>query len=151
MKLIKDLKSNKTAFITAISVIVFVQVPHLMIVFSKLSELPENGALVHGSLYALSVDLGVLFFAVRGKTVQTVIFMVISALITVEYYINQMLDRLDQGNYLGTLIVVLIAITPSILIYFISEELKTKKYEKRQGSTKGPYKRGSLRGDKVVF
>ena len=98
MKLIKDLKSNKTAFITAISVIVFVQVPHLMIVFSSLSELPENGALVHGSLYALSVDLGVLFFAVRGKTVQTVIFMVISALITVEYYINQMLERLDQGN-----------------------------------------------------
>ena len=112
-----------------------------MIVFSGLSELPENGALLHGSLYALSVDLGVLFFAVRGKTVQTVIFMIISALITVEYYINQMQERFYQGNYLGTLIIVLIAITPSILIYFISEELKTKKYEKRKIEAKGKSKR----------
>ena len=129
MKLIKSIKSNTTAFITAVSVIMFVQVPHLMIVFAGLSELPELYAYIHGALYAVSVDLGVLFFAVRGKTLQTVIFMVVSALITVEYYYAEVVERITEQSYLGALIIVLVAITPSILIYFISEEMK----EKRRG------------------
>lgn len=129
MKLIKSIKSNTTAFITAVSVIMFVQVPHLMIVFAGLSELPELHAYIHGALYAVSVDLGVLFFAVRGKTLQTVIFMVVSALITVEYYYAEVVERITEQSYLGALIIVLVAITPSILIYFISEEMK----EKRRG------------------
>ena len=129
MKLIKAIKSNTTAFITAVSVIMFVQVPHLMIVFAGLSELPELYAYIHGALYAVSVDLGVLFFAVRGKTLQTVIFMVVSALITVEYYYTEVVERITEQSYLGALIIILVAITPSILIYFISEEMK----EKRRG------------------
>ena len=129
MKLIKAIKSNTTAFITAVSVIMFVQVPHLMIVFAGLSELPELYAYIHGALYAVSVDLGVLFFAVRGKTFQTVIFMIVSALITVEYYYAEVVERITEQSYLGALIIVLVAITPSILIYFISEEMK----EKRRG------------------
>jgi len=129
MKLIKSIKSNTTAFITAVSVIMFVQVPHLMIVFAGLSELPELYAYIHGALYAVSVDLGVLFFAVRGKTLQTVIFMIVSALITVEYYYAEVVGRILEESYLGALIIILVAITPSILIYFISEEMK----EKRRG------------------
>jgi hypothetical protein len=127
MKLIKAIKSNTTAFITAVSVIMFVQVPHLMIVFAGLSELPELYAYIHGGLYAVSVDLGVLFFAVRGKTLQTIIFMFVSALITIEYYYLEIAERIGEQNYLGALIIILVAITPSILIYFISEEMKERK------------------------
>ena len=127
MNLIKLIKSNTTAFITAVSVIMFVQVPHLMIVFAGLSELPELYAYIHGGLYAVSVDLGVLFFAVRGKTLQTVIFMIVSALITIEYYYSEITSKMVEQNYLVALIIVLVAITPSILIYFISEEMKEKK------------------------
>ena len=127
MKLIKGIKSNTTAFITAVSVILFVQVPHLTMVFAGLSELPQVYAYIHGSLYAISVDLGVLFFAVRGKTLQTIIFMVVSALITVEYYYLEMLNNINNQNYLLALIIILVAITPSILIYFISEEMKERK------------------------
>lgn len=132
MKLIKAIKSNTTAFITAVSVIMFVQVPHLMIVFAGLSELPELYAYIHGGLYAVSVDLGVLFFAVRGKTLQTIIFMVVSALITVEYYYLEVVERIGEQNYLGALIIILVAITPSILIYFISEEMKVKTRKRRK-------------------
>ncbi len=132
MKLIKAIKSNTTAFITAVSVIMFVQVPHLMIVFAGLSELPELYAYIHGGLYAVSVDLGVLFFAVRGKTLQTIIFMVVSALITVEYYYLEVVERIGSQNYLGALIIILVAITPSILIYFISEEMKIKTRKRRK-------------------
>lgn len=127
MKLIKGIKSNTTAFITAVSVILFVQVPHLTMVFAGLSELPQVYAYIHGSLYAISVDLGVLFFAVRGKTLQTIIFMVVSALITIEYYYLEMLNNINNQNYLLALIIILVAITPSILIYFISEEMKERK------------------------
>lgn len=127
MNLIKLIKSNTTAFITAVSVIMFVQVPHLMIVFAGLSELPELYAYIHGGLYAVSVDLGVLFFAVRGKTLQTVIFMIVSALITIEYYYSEITSKMVEQNYLVALIIVLVAITPSILIYFISEEMKERK------------------------
>lgn len=124
MKLIKAIKHNTTAFITAVSVILFVQVPHLTVVFASISELPEVYAYIHGALYALSVDLGVLFFAVRGKVMQTIIFMVVSALITVEYYYGEVLVRLSEKNFLGALIIILVAIAPSILIYFISEEMR---------------------------
>lgn len=127
MNLIKLIKSNTTAFITAVSVIMFVQVPHLMIVFASLSELPELYAYIHGGLYAVSVDLGVLFFAVRGKTLQTIIFMIVSALITIEYYYSEITSKMVEQNYLVALIIVLVAITPSILIYFISEEMKERK------------------------
>lgn len=126
MKLIKAIKHNITAFITAVSVILFVQVPHLTVVFASISELPEVYAYIHGALYALSVDLGVLFFAVRGKVMQTIIFMVVSALITVEYYYGEVLVRLSEKNFLGALIIILVAIAPSILIYFISEEMRVK-------------------------
>lgn len=126
MNLIKAIKSNTTAFITAVSVIMFVQVPHLMIVFAGLSELPELYAYIHGGLYAVSVDLGVLFFAVRGKVIQTIIFMFVSALITLEYYYLEVVNRMSGQDYLGALIIILVAITPSILIYFISEEMKVK-------------------------
>tara|TARA_X000001382_G_C3106419_1_gene158440 strand:+ start:90 stop:488 length:399 start_codon:yes stop_codon:yes gene_type:complete len=132
MKLIKAIKSNTTAFITAVSIIMFVQVPHLMIVFAGLSELPELYAYIHGGLYAVSVDLGVLFFAVRGKTLQTIIFMFVSALITVEYYYLEVVNRIGEQNYLGALIIILVAITPSILIYFISEEMKIKTRKRRK-------------------
>ena len=108
MKLIKGIKSNTTAFITAVSVILFVQVPHLTMVFAGLSELPQVYAYIHGSLYAVSVDLGVLFFAVRGKTLQTIIFMVVSALITVEYYYLEMLNNINNQNYLLALIIILV-------------------------------------------
>jgi len=124
VKLIKAIKHNTTAFITAVSVILFVQVPHLTVVFASISELPEIYAYIHGALYALSVDLGVLFFAVRGKVMQTIIFMVVSALITVEYYYGEVLVRLSEKNFLGALIIILVAIAPSILIYFISEEMR---------------------------
>jgi hypothetical protein len=124
VKLIKAIKHNTTAFITAVSVILFVQVPHLTVVFASISELPEVYAYIHGALYALSVDLGVLFFAVRGKVMQTIIFMVVSALITVEYYYGEVLVRLSEKNFLGALIIILVAIAPSILIYFISEEMR---------------------------
>ena len=127
MRLIKAIKHNTTAFITAVCVILFVQVPHLMVVFAGLSELPEVYAYIHGALYALSVDLGVLFFAVRGKVIQTIIFMVVSALITLEYYYEEIVTRMGSQNYLGALIILLVAIAPSILIYFISEEMKTKR------------------------
>lgn len=126
MKLIKAIKHNTTAFITAVSVILFVQVPHLTVVFASISELPEVYAYIHGALYALSVDLGVLFFAVRGKVMQTIIFMVVSALITVEYYYGEVLVRISEKNFLGALIIILVAIAPSILIYFISEEMRVK-------------------------
>jgi len=96
-------------------------------VFAGLSELPELYAYIHGGLYAVSVDLGVLFFAVRGKTLQTIIFMFVSALITIEYYYLEIAERIGEQNYLGALIIILVAITPSILIYFISEEMKERK------------------------
>lgn len=127
MKLIRAIKHNTTAFITAVCVILFVQVPHLMVVFAGLSELPEIYAYIHGALYAVSVDLGVLFFAVRGKVLQTIIFMLVSALITLEYYYEEITEKISEGNYLIASVIVCVAVAPSILIYFISEEMKTKK------------------------
>ena len=131
MNIIKAIKHNTTAFITAVCVILFVQAPHLMMVFKGLSELPPLYAYIHGALYAISVDLGVLFFAVRGKVIQTIIFMIVSALITLEYYYDEIIQKINDGNYLIALVIVCVAIAPSILIYFISEEMKIKKRGKR--------------------
>jgi uncharacterized membrane protein YjfL (UPF0719 family) len=131
MGIIKAIKHNTTAFITAVCVILFVQVPHLMVVFASLSELPITYAYLHGALYAISVDLGVLFFAVRGKVIQTIIFMIVSALITLEYYYDEITEKINEGNYLIALVIVCVAIAPSILIYFISEEMKVKRRDRK--------------------
>jgi uncharacterized membrane protein YjfL (UPF0719 family) len=85
---------------------------------------------LYRALYAISVDLGVLFFAVRGKVIQTIIFMIVSALITLEYYYEEIVEKLTEGNYLIALVIVMVAIAPSILIYFISEEMKVKRRKK---------------------
>ena len=52
--------------------------------------------------------------------------MFVSALITLEYYYLEVVNRMSGQDYLGALIIILVAITPSILIYFISEEMKVK-------------------------
>jgi uncharacterized membrane protein YjfL (UPF0719 family) len=102
-----------------------------MVVFASLSELPITYAYLHGALYAISVDLGVLFFAVRGKVIQTIIFMIVSALITLEYYYDEITEKINEGNYLIALVIVCVAIAPSILIYFISEEMKVKRRDRK--------------------
>ena len=58
--------------------------------------------------------------------------MVVSALITIEYYYLEIAERIGEQNYLGALIIILVAITPSILIYFISEEMKIKTRKRRK-------------------
>lgn len=123
MKSIAEIvKQDIVAFVSAIGTIILVQAPHLGVVFSQMSQFEEPWSYVHGVAYAISIDLGVLFFAVRGKVLQTVIFMIISAIITVRYYI----DFILEADWFGILSMILIGITPSILVFFISTELDVK-------------------------
>ena len=117
------IRNEKTAFWSAIGVIMLVQMPHLGFVWYQDSLFELQWMKIAISAFsAIFFDLGVLFFAVRGKILPTVIFMVSSAVITVRYYWEKILA---DGFTFGSVTLVLMAAIPALLIYFISHELNT--------------------------
>lgn len=124
--MINRLRSRNMVLWVALGTILFVQAPHLALVFKNLSHLPEPYDLVHGILYGAIIDLGVLFFAIRGRVWQTLLFAIISSVITIEYYAEELYERLEADLF-SAIIIILISVTPSILVYLISDEIKKKR------------------------
>lgn len=116
------IRNEATAFYAAIGVIMLVQGPHLAYVWYEASHFEMNFIRVAVSVSsAIFFDLGVLFFAVRGRTLPTMLFMISSAVITIRYYLTEIVE----GNWINAVSLILMAIVPALLIYFISEELNT--------------------------
>jgi hypothetical protein len=86
--ILQVIKDEKTALYSALGVVLLVQAPHLAKVFAGLTEFTPIFGYLHGTAFAVSLDLGILFFAIRGRVMQTTVFMVCSALVTVKYYID---------------------------------------------------------------
>lgn len=128
ISIVARIQRNETAFWSAILVIAFVQTPHLAYAFGSLTQFGQPWGYIHGALYAIAVDLGVLFFAVRGSMVPTVIFMAVSSVVTMYYYI----ERFDQTNWFVALTIVVIALAPSVLIYFISDQTRDNPAKTRE-------------------
>lgn len=120
------IKSKRTALISAVCTIVFVQAPHLAWEFANTSKLEEPLDIIHGILFAISIDLGILYFASIGRRVQTIFFMVVSAAVTIKYYYDDIVQAWAVGDYIMVGIILLFAISPALLIYFVSEELEEK-------------------------
>ena len=124
--MMRKLRSKKMVLWVALCTILFVQAPHLALVFRNLSEFAYPYNLAHGILYGVVIELGVLFFAIRGRVWQTLLFAIVSSIITIEYYMPELKQRLVNDKF-SAFIIILISITPSILVYLISDEIKNKK------------------------
>ena len=120
--MLEKFRSQITAFIAAIAVIIVVQTPHLAWVFSSLSELPDYWPILHGVAYALAVDLGILYFAVKGKREITLFFMFMSGAGTVFYYWDKVLEAMAEGDWFRFIVIILFGIAPAVIVYFTSEE-----------------------------
>ena len=125
--LLEQVNDKETALWSAVAVVFLVQAPHLAFVFAGISELPWSWLkITHGFIYAISIDIGVIYFAAKGKKAHTMIFMVVSAAVTLKYY----LEKIQNGDVVSGVILVVIAIAPALLIYLISEELGIREEEK---------------------
>lgn len=125
MKIYERIKNQEVAFWAAIGTIMLVQAPHLMMVFKEMSQFSSPFNWFHSVAYAVFVDLGVLFFAVRGKKLQTILFMTASAVITLRYYWEHV-----EGDWFNYVTVILMGVIPSVIVYFVSEELNEKQFSK---------------------
>jgi hypothetical protein len=112
--------SKKLILWCAILVILFVQVPHLAKEFSDMSSLGGWMAITHGTLFAIAIDACVLLFAIRGREIYTMIFMIISYVVTLQYY-REFLDF--EGDPLLAWSTLLIALSGVLAIYFLSKEV----------------------------
>lgn len=113
--------TKKQIFWAAILVIVFVQAPHLASEFSNMSDLPEKWGMTHGALFAIAIDFCVLIFAMRGRTWATVLFMIISYIVTLQYYA----EYIDfSQNVMRSLSTIMISSAGVLAIYYLSEEVK---------------------------
>ncbi len=115
--------SKKLILWCAILVILFVQVPHLAKEFADMSSLTAwDGwmAITHGTLFAIAIDACVLLFAIRGREIYTLIFMIISYVVTLQYY-REFLNF--DGDPLLAWSTLLIALSGVLAIYFLSKEV----------------------------
>lgn len=113
--------TKKQIFWAAILVIVFVQAPHLMSEFMKMSDLPNYWAVSHGALFAIAIDFCVLIFVMRGRTMATILFMVISYIVTIQYYAEYIAFN---DNWFRSLSTLMIASAGVLATYYLSEEVK---------------------------
>lgn len=119
--------SKKLILWAAILVIVFVQSPHLAKVFADFSDLPELWMKIsHGALFAIAIDVCVLLFAIRGREWWTGIFMVVSYVITLRYYLSHMAD------WFSVLIILMISAAGVLAVFFLSKEVNKIDSEERE-------------------
>lgn len=101
--------------------ILFVQVPHLAKVFADMSSLEQPWMrITHGTLFAISIDMCVLIFALRGREWWTLIFMAMSFVITLQFYKEWLLFSSDPLMAYSTLGIALIGV---LAVYFLSKEV----------------------------
>ena len=122
--------SKKLIIWCAILVIVFVQAPHLAWVFQAMSSLGGWMAITHGILFAIAIDACVLLFAVRGREWWTAIFMMISYIVTLQYY-REFIDF--NSDWLQAISTLLIGASGVLAVYYLSKEInKLDQQEKHE-------------------
>lgn len=122
--------SKKLVLWCAILVILFVQVPHLAFVFADMSSFPQEWARVlHGTLFAISIDASVLLFAIRGREFYTSVFMGASLVVTIQYYRDYINFAVDPLLAWSTIFISLVGV---LVVYFLSREVKAIDKEEQE-------------------
>ena len=113
--------SKKQLSWSTVLVILFVQAPHLANEFAVMSQLPSDWLQVlHGIIFAIAIDYAVYIFAIQGRVWQTVLFMIASFVITLNYYQDYLVfeDPLVGGT------AVMISALGVLSVFFLSHEVK---------------------------
>jgi hypothetical protein len=125
--------SKKLILWCAFLVILFVQVPHLAWVFSAMSSFPDEWMrLLHGTLFAISIDACVLLFALRGRELYTLTFMTASLVVTIQYYRDYINFEVDALLAWSTIFISLVGV---LAVYFLSREVKAIYIEEKAASS----------------
>jgi len=131
---------------STVLVILFVQAPHLANEFAAMSQLPSDWLqILHGIIFAIAIDYAVYIFAVQGRVWQTVLFMIASFVITLNYY----QDYLVFDDFLIGGTAVMISALGVLSVFFLSHEVKRS--SNHEGDSKPKWadeRRGLL--DKIV-
>ena len=115
--MIKSIKSNSFALWVAIAS-VMVQLPHSYHVFESLSKIPGFWGILQAVLFAVVIDLALLFYTLRNRRDISLFFAAVMVLINGIYYFDMI------GFSARFAAAVIISFVIPVSVYFYSEEIK---------------------------
>lgn len=87
MNLLKKLKQRKSALYASLFAVICVGTPHIVPVVAQFSQFKSMWfSIPHALAYAIALEIGIVFFALRSKMIQTVIFAIIATTLYLGYY-----------------------------------------------------------------
>ena len=87
MNLLKKLKQRNSALYASLFAVICVGTPHIVPVVAQFSQFKSQWAAIpHALMYALALEVGIVFFALRSKMIQTIIFAIIATSLYLGYY-----------------------------------------------------------------
>lgn len=123
MNLLKKLKKRKSALYASLFAVICVGTPHIVPVVAQFSQFKSMWySIPHAVAYALALEIGIVFFALRSKMLQTIIFAIIATTLYLGYY----------DTYIPWLIITpfmpgIISISLPVMIVLIAHETSKKR------------------------
>ncbi len=125
---LQTIAKPETAFYAVLGLVLFVSTPHLASSFKELngfSEVPsqyrEVFGWVVGVLFSLFLELGIMYFALKNKILITVLFMIISFVLSLQNYKTNL-----EAFSFESISSVLISLSIPLLICFVSHGVRLK-------------------------
>jgi hypothetical protein len=120
--LLKKLAKRKTALYASLFAVIFVGTPHIVPLVMQFSLFKSQWAsMPHAIAYAFALEVGIVFFALRSKMIQTVIFAIIATTLYLGYY-----DPHIPWWTIAPIMPLIISISLPIMIVLIAHETGKK-------------------------
>jgi hypothetical protein len=124
--LLKNLAKRKTALYASLFAVIFVGTPHIVPLVMQFSLFKSYWAsMPHATAYAFALEVGIVFFALRSKMVQTIVFAIIATSLYLGYYDNHI-----PWWTIAPIMPLIISISLPIMIVLIAHETGKKEVKK---------------------
>lgn len=128
MKPIKILKKRKSALYASLFAVVLVGTPHIVPVVAEFSQFKSMWlSIPHAIAYAIALEAGIVFFALRSKMLQTIVFAIIATILYLGYY-----DADIPWWYITPFMPINISISLPIMLVLIAHETRKKRKQRKQ-------------------
>lgn len=134
MNLLKKLKQRNSALYASLFAVICVGTPHIVPVVAQFSQFQSQWAAIpHALMYALALEVGIVFFALRSKMVQTIIFAIIATSLYLGYY-----DNYIPWWTITPFMPIDISISLPVMIVLIAHETSKKRKKRNRIVSKQP-------------
>ncbi len=144
--MIEKLKTSNFALMAAIFSILLVQTPHTVTAFASVSQFEPLWAYLHGLMFAITLEAGIVYFTVKQRLKTTIFFMLMVTGISTGYYWEQ----ITNGSYAQVIFSLIITIGAPVMIWRIAEETKYDATKRKRKVQQKPSKPVATKSDDVI-